>query len=1130
MIWIAGLIALLVHITFSPYIDESTLRFETNQVSKSIVTSKASLDKVTEREENSRRSLHCAEWIQNGHPIVLDGDASDWAVYTSTGIGTEQNQINLYMANDYSYLYICADAISDNTDNEQINDSFQCNFDGDNDNNAVLFNSTTQANKNTRDSWLTLCGDRDKQSDSSGARNDAGVINRRTDGSTIRWYSISERWIDEWAYQWKVGFNGNPAHMVYEVKIPLSKWSWNPGDSVGGTFWISKSVGGNSQCIGKYPLDYSLNDLKTWKDFSLATKNDRPYYSNPTSNPSTICNDGINETLLTLEATDPDGRISEVVINLTSIGGGGLVTMGDDGMLGDQTANDGQYSCLTTVSQNIPPDVYDLPFIVKDAHTPNIGAVEGVIRLIVEQANRRPQVRVDALPHINLIEDQASAYIDLSKFFVDPDQEDVLTYMIKTDSGWDSEYTSSFSTYRVLLNDTVKVTPLKDKYGSETIFITAKDAGGLWVDGSHNLIVSVQPINDYPRFLSINNTDLIGTSVSLTAFEDYCSTFTFRTEDVDEDPLEYLINMSDSIPGMIEGKDYELFSGNGTLKLFPKNQHVGIYYLELTVKDNNGGYDTIDILLSIININDPPFMHEIGTKHVVQDEWFEFTPVVEDADLIYGDMLKFSTNFSDELDDGLIEDAYYFNEETGDFRFRPDKTMVRTFLTYIEVEDSNGASIKRDFTILVQNLNDIPDLPSFGYSYDHLAVTVFPDEIQDIDNDDLTYTWDFGDESPQIICDENTPLRHIYAEAGTYYISLTVSDGQLSNSITKEITLSGSDGDRHLTDNMFRFYGRITDDKGNTLSNAKIRVRLKKMSTQYFEYSTDSFGNFEIILTPDSYSIIIYKEGFNSFEIDLHIINVDVNRNIKMDPDPFSSSGNNQKSSLRFDPYIIILSASLVLIIVAIILVVAIKKKNATKRKDDVQPSRYSPMIPPMYEIDSVKLPHYEYQKIQYAELAPLKETWDPINAHSVVANPIEEITSFSILNERNSDQRSQCQNFKSKLPYNEPYEEFLESTEEGKNMVDADLHEDSLENEDHRNAMEYIFQSKPIISRQEDLSHDGDASDVNFLHEGTEDLKSTSSSSLVGRTKPVPPPLPLVSINSPLQKEETFYLDEDDK
>ncbi len=60
----------------------------------------------------------------------------------------------------------------------------------------------------------------------------------------------------------------------------------------------------------------------------------------------------------------------------------------------------------------------------------------------------------------------------------------------------------------------------------------------------------------------------------------------------------------------------------------------------------------------------------------------------------------------------------------------------------------------------------------------------------DPDGDELTYTWDFGDGNSS----SGLEVSHVYSAAGEYSVVLTVSDGQLSDDATLEVTVEAAPG------------------------------------------------------------------------------------------------------------------------------------------------------------------------------------------------------------------------------------------------------------------------------------------------------------------------------------------------
>lgn len=71
-----------------------------------------------------------------------------------------------------------------------------------------------------------------------------------------------------------------------------------------------------------------------------------------------------------------------------------------------------------------------------------------------------------------------------------------------------------------------------------------------------------------------------------------------------------------------------------------------------------------------------------------------------------------------------------------------------------------------------------------------LSVTFDGSQSTDVNGDDLTYSWDFGDGNT----DSGVNVTHVYTAEGTYTVTLTVSDGELSNSSKTHIFVDENHG------------------------------------------------------------------------------------------------------------------------------------------------------------------------------------------------------------------------------------------------------------------------------------------------------------------------------------------------
>jgi len=899
------------------------------------------------------RALGWSQWARS--PITVDGNASDWQEnYTATQIGRQGQDVNLYMANNDTYLYVCIDVISDPDDEGSVNDFIQLWIDGDNDD-RVVSPIQSMTNESTTDNWIRLCGNRSARSNFEGIFNDAGWLNtgRGTYGDpgvyVSMWYDASNpylqnRFVD---YLYFVGHNGTPSHMVYEMGIPMARWNWTGGDEIGACLLVFEH--GDQNAIGVWPQGFARNDVSSWKDFFLATPNQLPVSSNPIATPSVIVNDNENTTLLTIEANDPDGNITSAVIDLSTIGGASETEMVDDGTHGDETENDGKYSCEISIPTIITPDIYNLSFTITDNHTPNIGMTVGVITLTVNQANRRPLVQVNAVDRITLKEDQLPVYINLSQVFYDLDEGDVLAYFMKNNTTWESQYDTDLAEYRILINESIRIEPRPDGFGSEFISVKARDSGGLNSGFPHNIQIIVQAVNDPPEFISVNGTDILTETIFLEAYEDVWSSFIFHAEDIDDGSLTYSVNISDEFPDMRKDKEYVFRKDNGTLEIKPLNHHVGSYNLLVSVNDGNGGEDTIVVNLSVKNTNDPPYLDRIGDCYVYQDQWLEIEPLASDDDMLIGDVLTFFTNLTKEIPVPLSDTIFQFDKGTGKLRFRPDKNMVNTYHTHIEVVDLAREKYRSDFKITVVNVNDPPEDPFFNYSADgaNLTVTFTAEPCFDPDNDTLTYLWDFGDDSSNRLGVDLYNVSHKYKKGGNYTVTLKVSDGNDNGTVDCSMVITveslGNEGSDPWNggsgDGYYKFSGKIEDKERNGVEDAVIRIHNLDFPETDMVINSDSGGNFNSHLPPGNYRVTVTSNGFQDYEFPLEIGNTDYHSRI-----PLTRIGENngdesdvKKSRDSVDLWLwIMLVFLLTLIIIGIVMVIVFKKRSRREKKTEL--------------------------------------------------------------------------------------------------------------------------------------------------------------------------------------------------
>lgn len=104
--------------------------------------------------------------------------------------------------------------------------------------------------------------------------------------------------------------------------------------------------------------------------------------------------------------------------------------------------------------------------------------------------------------------------------------------------------------------------------------------------------------------------------------------------------------------------------------------------------------------------------------------------------------------------------------------------------------DANGSYSEQEYVdvILSNNVTNHPPVADFSFEMDGLTVS-FTDRSYDVDNDSLSYSWIFGDQYSGPETTQPNPV-HTYPSAGTYTIGFTVDDGEQTDSMMTNITVS----------------------------------------------------------------------------------------------------------------------------------------------------------------------------------------------------------------------------------------------------------------------------------------------------------------------------------------------------
>ncbi|MCK5561401.1 MAG: hypothetical protein KAJ51_12430, partial [Thermoplasmata archaeon] len=173
---------------------------------------------------------------------------------------------------------------------------------------------------------------------------------------------------------------------------------------------------------------------------------------------------------------------------------------------------------------------------------------------------------------------------------------------------------------------------------------------------------------------------------------------------------------------------------NGNLTGTPSNADVGTCWVNVSVDDGNGGWDSTNFTLYISNMNDPPKILTSDLFTTLEDE--EYKVIYEAIDVDIGDQLSWSMDSNTSF--------LAMGSATGELSGTPTNDDVGVYWVNVTVSDLILTSNSHNFTLIVINVNDAPLITSEPILK---ATALVPYDYQlnvtDVDKGDiLTYSLD----------------------------------------------------------------------------------------------------------------------------------------------------------------------------------------------------------------------------------------------------------------------------------------------------------------------------------------------------------------------------------------------------
>jgi hypothetical protein len=218
---------------------------------------------------------------------------------------------------------------------------------------------------------------------------------------------------------------------------------------------------------------------------------------------------------------------------------------------------------------------------------------------------------------------------------------------------------------------------------------------------------------------------------------------------------------------------------------FPINADVGQYWVNITVDDGNGGTDSTNFTLTVLNVNDGPGITTADVDTATEDVLYsvDYNAVDVDANDVLSWSLK--TNAGTWLS---------INATTGVLSGTPTNDNIGQYYVNVTVKDTALASDFSNFTLTVENVEDAPvwtAVPS-DVKMNSLGSYTFDVNATDVDaGDTLNYGIKVTPALAVALMNHTTGVILINTPpAGLYQVNISVTDAQITIYHTFELNVT----------------------------------------------------------------------------------------------------------------------------------------------------------------------------------------------------------------------------------------------------------------------------------------------------------------------------------------------------
>jgi len=332
------------------------------------------------------------------------------------------------------------------------------------------------------------------------------------------------------------------------------------------------------------------------------------------------------------------------------------------------------------------------------------------------------------------------------------------------DTDGDTLIWSIFTNASFLTIDTstgqVSGTPSNDDVGTYWVNTTVDDGNG-GTDWT-NFTLTVNNVNDEP---------LISTDPSKSGTEDILYTVDFEAIDVDPTPdiLNWVLDTNANFLSIV--------TSTGVVSGTPDDSGVGIWYVNVSVSDGNGGSDWLNYTLTINNVNDVPRITTTDVTIAIED--LEY---IVDYEFIDSDPASAGDSHIWSLATSPIVSWLSIDSVTGVLSGTPSNNDTGIISVTVTIQDGKGGKDDHKFNLVIQNVNDAPVItnPQIGvYDWDEDVYNEIDFKAEDVDPTGDTLTWSIDTDADWLDMDPDTGVLSgipTNAKVGEWEINVSVRD------------------------------------------------------------------------------------------------------------------------------------------------------------------------------------------------------------------------------------------------------------------------------------------------------------------------------------------------------------------